>query len=155
MIRFIKKGEFGILPRFKTRESAGADFCLPFFGIGGGVILQPMQLLKIGLQIGIEAEPNFRIMGQIPYLSMVPRSSLRARGVSFLGEGIIDCDYRGEICALLFNHSQIAIELAAGEAIGQFILRATAAQLMLAGRDDLERGAGGFGSTGRGNDGKV
>jgi dUTP pyrophosphatase len=148
MIRFVKMGDFGVMPCFKTRESAGADFCLPNLE---PVALPPGFGCKIGLQIGIEAPEGFRIHGFLPFLSMVPRSSLRKRGVSFLGEGIIDCDYRGEIQALLFNHSCDMIRLEAGEAIGQFILRLSPVDLLDCPRLDSVRGAGGFGSTGKGN----
>lgn len=150
MIRFIPTGDGAVMPRFKTAESAGADFCLP--KLGGGVVLQPGQIAKVGLRIAIEAPEGFRIHGFTPYLSMVPRSSLRARGVDFLGEGVIDCDYRGEISALFCNHSKEQVYLQEGEAIGQFILQLTPCDFLACPRAEAKRGAGGFGSTGKANE---
>jgi dUTP pyrophosphatase len=108
--------------------------------------------LKIALDVDEFEEQHFGALSLSPYVSAVPRSSLRKRGVSFLGEGIIDIDYRGEIHALLFNHTSAPVALQPGEAVGQFILCVSHSGLLQVERRTAERGAGGFGSTGRGNE---
>ena len=65
--------------------------------------------------------------------------------------GVIDSDYRGEIMVALHNHSNKSAEIEAGERIAQIVLTPyLTAQFEIA--DELsgtERGAGGFGSTGK------
>lgn len=66
------------------------------------------------------------------------------------GIGVIDSDYRGEICVGLKNHGKEPFDVAPGDRIAQLMLMPVyAADLVLADElDETERGAGGFGSTG-------
>lgn len=67
------------------------------------------------------------------------------------GVGVIDSDYRGEICVGLFNSSEVDYTVQPGERIAQLaIMPVVQAQLEQADElDDTDRGAGGFGSTGK------
>ena len=83
-----------------------------------------------------------------------PRSGLALRhGVSTLNApGTIDSDYRGEVAVLLVNHGEAPYAVQPGERIAQLVI-APVAQAEVVVVEDLEgtdRGAGGFGSTGRG-----
>ena len=65
--------------------------------------------------------------------------------------GVIDADYRGEIMVALHNHSNQPAEIENGERIAQMVITPflTAEFVETAELDETERGAGGFGSTGR------
>lgn len=64
--------------------------------------------------------------------------------------GVIDSDYRGELCCVLYNTSNLAIELPAGNKICQLIIEKiiTPQAAWVNDLDETARGAGGFGSTG-------
>ncbi len=65
--------------------------------------------------------------------------------------GVIDADYRGEIIVALHNHSDKAITVEHNERIAQLVITPfLTAQFVEADHlNNTERGAGGFGSTGR------
>ena len=66
--------------------------------------------------------------------------------------GVIDADYRGEIIVSVVNHGSEAYTVQPCDRIAQmmFVPIYTAAFIPTEELDDTERGAGGFGSTGRG-----
>ena len=66
------------------------------------------------------------------------------------GIGVIDADYRGEICVGLYNTSSEPFTVSRGDRIAQMMfLPVLAAKLIeAASLDETARGAGGFGSTG-------
>ena len=73
------------------------------------------------------------------------------KGVSLSnGIGVIDSDYRGEICVGLINHGDEPFEIRRGDRIAQmmFLPVETAQFLVCDELDETERGAGGFGHTG-------
>jgi dUTP pyrophosphatase len=80
-----------------------------------------------------------------------PRSSQRRRGISTLGVGIIDSDFRGELGVLLFNHSDISYTVAQGDRIGQLEFhRVLNVRLYPVNKIvATKRGGGGWGSTGK------
>jgi dUTP pyrophosphatase len=82
-----------------------------------------------------------------------PRSGLAAKhGITVLNSpGTIDADYRGEIKVILVNLSNTPFVIEPGERIAQMIV-ARYEQIEWEGVEELgttERGAGGFGSTGK------
>ena len=82
-----------------------------------------------------------------------PRSGLAAKhGVTVLNSpGTVDADYRGEIKIILVNLSDEPFTIEAGERIAQMIV-ARYEQIEWQPAEELgatERGAGGFGSTGK------
>jgi len=83
-----------------------------------------------------------------------PRSGLAAKnGVTCLNTpGTIDSDYRGEVKVILINLGAEPFVIARGERIAQLVLAPVtrAAFDEVGSLDDTARGAGGFGSTGRG-----
>ena len=82
-----------------------------------------------------------------------PRSGLAAKhGLTCLNTpGTIDSDYRGEIKVILINLGQDAFTIQRGERIAQLVLAPVTqlAWIEVDALDETDRGAGGFGSTGR------
>jgi dUTP pyrophosphatase len=82
-----------------------------------------------------------------------PRSGLAARnGIGIVNApGTIDAGYRGEIKVILINHGQTAFVVKRGERIAQMVIApmVQAALVPVATLSATDRGAGGFGSTGR------
>ena len=73
------------------------------------------------------------------------------KGVSLSnGIGVIDSDYRGEICVGLINHGEEPFEVRRGDRIAQmmFMPVETANFIITDTLDETERGEGGFGHTG-------
>ena len=72
-------------------------------------------------------------------------------GVTMLSPGTIDADYRGEVKVLLINLGLEPVEILPGDRIAQLVV-APVSRLRLIEVESLpstDRGAGGFGSTGR------
>jgi dUTP pyrophosphatase len=73
-------------------------------------------------------------------------------GITVLNSpGTIDADYRGEIKVLLVNLSNETFEVNDGERIAQMVIarHENADWLIVNNLTDSDRGAGGFGSTGK------
>ncbi len=84
---------------------------------------------------------------------VLPRSGHAMRfGISVVNSpGLIDSGYRGEISVLLINHGEDAVRFETGDRIAQLaILAAPQVEWVeVDGLDGTQRGADGFGSTGR------
>jgi len=118
--------------------AAGLDVCsIEDLSIG------PKQRVTARTGLAVAIPPGF-------YGRIAPRSGLAAKNGLDVLAGVIDSDYRGEVCCLLYNTGDITINLPAGSKICQLIVE----QIITpeaAWADDLDetaRGAGGFGSTG-------
>jgi dUTP pyrophosphatase len=131
------------LPSYATILSAGMDLRAH---LSKKIILEPMQrlLVSTGLFIALPAGYEAQIR---------PRSGLAFKyGVTVLNSpGTIDADYRGELKVLLINLSQQAFEINDGERIAQLVIakHETINWTLVDALDDTQRGAGGFGSTGK------
>lgn len=82
---------------------------------------------------------------------VLPRSGLaRDHGVATT-TGVIDSGYRGEISVVLINHGDHAYTIVPGERIAQLVIGPVTVPLFVEvdKLPDSERGASGFGSTGR------
>ena len=66
------------------------------------------------------------------------------------GIGVIDSDYRGEVCVGLINQSDKAFSIERGDRIAQLMFMPVLTANLIAAEslDETERGEGGFGSTG-------
>lgn len=131
------------LPAYATALSAGMDIRA---NLTEPVVLKPLErkLISTGLYLalpeGYEAQ-------------MRPRSGLALKhGITLLNTpGTIDADYRGEIGIILVNLSAEPFTVNDGERICQMVI-ATHSQVEWQPVEvlgDTERGAGGFGHTGR------
>lgn len=134
------------LPLYGTAGAAGFDLTA---AIEGEIVLQPgeRKLVPTGLKVALPEGTELQIR---------PRSGLALKhGITVLNApGTIDCDYRGEIGCVLINHGQEPFVVKRGERIAQGILasylRADFAEVTdEASLGATDRGAGGFGSTGR------
>jgi dUTP pyrophosphatase len=132
------------LPEYATEGSAGLDLraCLE-----AKLTLQPgeTQLIPTGLAIHI-GDPSLAAV-------LLPRSGLGHKHGIVLGNlvGLIDSDYQGQVFVSLWNRSQTAFEIAVGDRIAQMVF-VPVAQVHFEIVDEFsesQRGAGGFGHTGR------
>jgi dUTP pyrophosphatase len=84
---------------------------------------------------------------------VLPRSGLAIKhGIACVNApGLIDPNYRGELKVILINHGDESWSAEAGDRIAQLLLVAFAAPelTVVDALPDSERGAGGFGSSGR------
>ncbi|GMM55528.1 bifunctional dITP/dUTP diphosphatase [Maudiozyma humilis] len=86
------------------------------------------------------------------YGRIAPRSGLAVKHGIQTGAGVVDRDYTGEVKVVLFNHSQKDFKIVKGDRIAQLILEKIvddAEIVVVDSLEDSERGAGGFGSTGK------
>lgn len=88
------------------------------------------------------------------YVALIcARSGLAAKsGITMAnGVGVIDSDYRGELRVALFNSSQEDYTIRDGDRIAQLMVLPVVQPALqwVDALDETDRGAGGFGSTGR------
>ena len=79
-----------------------------------------------------------------------PRSGLALKlGIDTLA-GVIDSDYRGEVCVVLQNHGDLPYEISQGDRVAQMVIHELPVMTMRLVDElvDTDRGEGGFGSTG-------
>lgn len=130
------------LPKYETKGSAGMDLVAC---IDEDITLKSgeIKLVKTGISIALEQGYEAQIR---------PRSGLALKnGITVLNSpGTIDSDYRGEICAILINHSSQDFVISRGMRIAQMVISQyqQAKIEVVEELDETKRGAGGFGSTG-------
>jgi len=132
------------MPTYATQGSAGMDLraCLDT-----GIQLAPGQteLIPTGMAIHI-ADPNLCAM-------ILPRSGLGHKHGIVLGNlvGLIDSDYQGQLFVSCWNRGQTTFTVEPGERIAQLVLVPVvqAEFEVVDSFSDTDRGAGGFGSSGR------
>ncbi len=133
------------LPSYQSAFAAGLDLYAAV-AADAPVVIAPGSYAKIPTGITLALPPGTE--GQVR-----PRSGLAAQhGVTLLNTpGTIDADYRGEVSVLLINHGGAPFEVTRGMRIAQLvvadIVRVTVREAEEL--DNTDRGAGGFGSTGR------
>lgn len=131
------------LPEYATLGSSGMDIRA---SLAEPLVLQPMarDLVPTGLFVEIPLGYEIQIR---------PRSGLAIKqGITCLNTpGTIDADYRGEIKVILINLSAEPQTINPGDRIAQMVLQKVE-QIQWVPATELgasDRGAGGFGSTGR------
>lgn len=141
-VKIVNKSDFD-LPSYATPLSAGVDLRA---NIETPVVLPPFKrtLVPTGLYIQLPAGYEAQVR---------PRSGLAAKhGVTVANApGTIDADYRGEIKVILINLSEEEFVINRGERVAQMVIarHETAEWECVEQLEESERGAGGFGSTGR------
>lgn len=141
-VQIINKSKHS-LPAYATEQSAGMDIRA---NLSEPIVLKPLQrcLVSTGLYIALPEGFEAQIR---------PRSGLAIKkGVTVLNSpGTIDADYRGEVCIILVNLSSDEFIIEDGERIAQMVIakHEQAQWEEVEVLDDTERGAGGFGHTGK------
>lgn len=140
------------VPSYATDGAAGADLCAVFDKDSGITADNPLGLEpgeRVLVKTGVAIELPFRYEAQVR-----PRSGLALKhGITVLNApGTIDSDYRGDIGVILYNAGSETFWIKPGDRIAQLVVSPIAiARFMDTGDvlSETERGAGGFGSTGR------
>jgi dUTP pyrophosphatase len=132
------------LPQYATEGSAGLDLraC-----IDQPLVLEPgaTALVPTGLAIHL-ADPGYAAM-------ILPRSGLGHKNGIVLGNlvGLIDSDYQGQLMVSTWNRSQATFTLQPMDRLAQLVV-VPVLQVgfnVVEEFESTERGAGGFGSTGK------
>jgi len=131
------------LPQYETVGSAGMDIRA---NIENAITLQPLERVLVPTGLFIELPQGYEAQ-------IRPRSGLAAKkGLGIPNSpGTIDSDYRGEIKVILINLSNEPQTIEPAERVAQMVI-ARYEQISWELSDalsDSERGAGGFGSTGK------
>ena len=130
-------------PRRATEGAAGMDL---YACIDADITLAPQQLAVVPTGIAIELPDN----GCAAFL--YARSGLGVKhGICLAnGVGVIDSDYRGEVCVGLCNVSDKPYVIAPGERVAQMVIAPVLTPEVeeVGELSDTQRGSGGFGSTG-------
>lgn len=131
------------LPEYKTKASAGMDIRA---NLSDTITLRPLERKLIPTGLFIELPEGYEAQ-------IRPRSGLALNeGLGILNSpGTIDADYRGEIGVIAVNLSNNVIAIEDGERIGQMVINRVeqAEWVPVEALEDSERGAGGFGHTGK------
>lgn len=133
----------GELPAYQSALASGFDVRAQ---VDRPVLLEPGERAMIATGLSFEIPAGYEIQAR-------PRSGLAAKhGISVVNTpGTIDADYRGEVKIILINLGLEAFEIKDQERIAQLVL-APVVQAQFEVTEELsetQRGAGGFGSTGR------
>jgi dUTP pyrophosphatase len=145
-LRVLDQRVAGHLPAYATPGSAGLDLraCLD-----APLVIDPGQaeLIPTGLSIHI-GDPGYAAM-------LLPRSGLGHKHGIVLGNlvGLIDSDYQGPLMVSCWNRGRASFTVQPLERIAQMVIVPVvqaAFRRVEAFEDASARGAGGFGSTGRG-----
>ena len=156
------------LPQYETPASAGMDIRADFSRVsidnpikvwGESEIIfagEAHSKTLLRLEPGARALIPTGIFTDIPAgyeVQLRPRSGLAIKkGISVLNTpGTIDADYRGEVCVILVNLSSEDFVVEDGERIAQMVIarHEQAEWQEVEVLDETERGAGGFGHTGK------
>ncbi len=141
-VRIINKSKHP-LPAYATALSAGVDLRA---NLSEPLTLAPLQrcLVPTGLYIALPEGYEAQVR---------PRSGLALKkGITVLNSpGTIDADYRGEICIILVNLSSEPFVIEDGERVAQMVIarHEQAEWEEVEVLDETQRGAGGFGHTGK------
>ena len=131
------------LPEYATAHAAGLDLRA---NLDHDIVLRPLQRSLVPTGLFIHLPEGFEAQVR-------PRSGLAYKnGVTVLNTpGTVDADYRGEVKVLLVNLSEADFIVKDGERIAQLVVarHETVSWTPVESLEESQRGAGGFGSTGK------
>lgn len=132
------------VPHKMTEGASGCDLRA---AVEKDIILKPGDIELIPTGFCYEIPVGYEVQVR-------PRSGLAAKhGVTVLNTpGTIDADYRGEVKVILINHSKEDFVISRGERIAQAVPAKVEVHMDFEEAEELsdtDRGAGGFGHTGR------
>ena len=138
-----KLREGAILPTFGSPEAAGADL---YACLEQDVTIAPGETVFVPTGLAMELPRGYAGL-------IYARSGLACkRGLAPANKvGVVDSDYRGEFIVSLHNHGAQAQTISTGERIAQLVVTPVLIPeyIEVETLSDTQRGAGGFGSTGR------
>ncbi|HBJ18608.1 MAG TPA: dUTP diphosphatase [Clostridiales bacterium] len=142
-VKFIRLDERATIPTYGSASAAGADL---YALTGEDIVIPPHATVMIHTGLAMELPEG--------YCGLIfARSGIATkRGLAPANKvGVVDSDYRGEFMVGLHNHSDETATVAGGERIAQLVITPyLRAEFVEADTlSDTDRGAGGFGSTGR------
>lgn len=133
----------GELPKYESAGASGIDVRAQ---IDQPIVLKPMERVLVPTGLTFEIPVGFEIQAR-------PRSGWAAKhGLTLMNTpGTIDADYRGEVKVILVNLGTEAVTINDQDRCAQLVIcPIIQAQFELAtDLSSTERGAGGFGSTGK------
>lgn len=131
------------LPTYGSAWAAGADL---YACLEEAVTIQPGETVFIPTGIALEVPQGCAGL-------IYARSSMGAkRGLAPANKvGVIDSDYRGQVMVALHNHSALPQSVEPQERIAQLLITPVYTPGFVETEEltDTQRGAGGFGSTGK------
>ena len=142
-IRVKKLSPNAILPTYGSNEAAGADL---YACLEAAVTIAPGETAFIPTGLALEVPKHCAGL-------VYARSGLACkRGLAPANKvGVIDSDYRGEICVVLHNHGSQPQIIEHGDRVAQLVITPVLQPEYVAAEtlDDTARSGGGFGSTGK------
>ena len=141
-----KLADNAVLPTYGTDHSAGMDLYAIIPDTMNWAVVSPRKTKLIHTGISVEIPDGY--FGAIFARSgLAVKEGLRPANCV----GVIDSDYRGEVMVALRNDSDVTRYISNGERVAQMVIipyeRAELNEVKILG--ETERGAGGFGSTGK------
>ena len=133
-----------LLPKYETDGAAGMDV---YANNAVEIPAGGSKLVPTGLHV--EIPPGYEIQIR-PRSGLSLKTGLRVANTP----GTIDSDYRGEICVIMWNTTNVPAMICVGDRIAQMVLQKVpkiswVGVTTLEELADTSRGAGGFGSTGK------
>ena len=142
-IRVKRLNEKAILPRYGSKEAAGADL---YACLDADVTIAPGESAFIPTGLSMEIPKGCAGL-------IYARSGLACKqGLAPANKvGVVDSDYRGEFMVVLYNHSSEVRIVSHEDRIAQLVITPviTPDYTEVEELDDTERSTGGFGSTGK------
>ncbi len=142
-VKIKKTHERATLPTYGSAGAAGADL---YALLDTPLTIAPSETVMVHTGIAIELPDGYAGL-------VYPRSGLASkRGLAPANKvGVVDPDYRGEVMVALHNHSTIPQTIDPNERIAQLVITPFLHVDFVVSEElsDTQRGAGGFGSTGR------
>ena len=142
-VKCVKLRENAVIPSYESLGAAGCDLSA---AIDSNIMVAPHQTVKIPTGLAMELPDG--VFGAV-----YARSGIATKeGLAPANKvGVIDWDYRGEIMVSLHNHSDEYRIVEPGQRIAQLIIQPYIRAIYKEAEmlNSTDRGAGGFGSTGK------
>jgi len=142
-IKILPHGEGLELPHYASTHAAGVDLRA---ATAEDTSLEPGERTLVPTGFCMALPEGFEAQVR-------PRSGLALKhGISVLNSpGTIDADYRGEVGVILINHGDVPFHIQRGDRIAQMVVApfCQAEWQQAESLEDSDRGAGGFGSSGK------
>lgn len=142
-VKIKKLNEMAIIPTRGSKDAAGYDL---YAAIPESIRINPHETVKVGTGLAFEL-PRGTFGAIFPRSGLATKSGLRPANCI----GVCDSDYRGEYIIAVHNDSNTSQIIHPGERIAQLILLPYIPMEFQEVKElsETERGAGGFGSTGK------